>query len=202
MTPEEMTDNRMQEEHYSDQEAAAEAPIDERNESGAEPADDESLLEQLQRENEMLQDELGRAKDQLLRKAAEFQNYRRRTEDEKRVLVDIGKESVIQQLLDVVDDLSRSVDAAQSPGATVETLRQGVEMVQRKLMDQLAKIGVEPIDAVGQPFNEDLHEGLMRQPAPEGTAPGIVLSEIQRGYKMNDRVLRHARVVVASEAEE
>lgn len=165
----------------------------------ASPAPDAQVA--MQEEIESLKEELSQTRDQLLRKAAEFQNYRRRTEEEKRVLVQIGRSAVIEQLLDVVDDFARAVEAARAEGATVESIGAGVEMVYEKLMGELKKVGVEPIECVGRAFDENEHEALMRQPAPDGTEPGTVLQEIQRGYKMEDRVLRHSRVVVASEPE-
>jgi molecular chaperone GrpE len=151
-----------------------------------------------------LADQLERAQDQVKRQAAEFQNYRRRTELEKSQMVDFGKILVVEQLLDVIDDFRRSLDAAadvEQEGETspaYDSLRSGVEMVYDKLMDELAKLGVETIDAVGQEFDEEKHEALLQQPAPEGTEPGTVLAEIQKGYRLGDRVIRHARVVVAS----
>ncbi len=152
-------------------------------------------------EVERLREDLRRAQDQLLRKAAEFQNYRRRTEEEKQTLVQIGKGAVIEQLLDVVDDFARTVEATKAEGATVESIGQGIDLVYQKLMGELEKVGVVPIEAIGHPFDENEHDALMRQPAPEGTQPGTVIEEIQRGYRMDDRVLRHARVVVATESE-
>lgn len=147
-----------------------------------------------------IQAELEHTKEQLLRKAAEFQNYRRRTEQEKTGLVDFGKGLVVQQLLDVVDDFERSLEAAgqaEEPGPAFGALKQGVEMVYRKLMDELSRLGVTPIEAVGRPFDENEHEAMMQQPAPEGTEPGTVLQELQKGYRMGDRVLRHSKVIVA-----
>lgn len=155
----------------------------------------------LRAEVERLREDLRRAQDQLLRKAAEFQNYRRRTEEEKQTLVQIGKGAVIEQLLDVVDDFARTVEATKAEGATVESIGQGIDLVYQKLMGELEKVGVVPIEAIGHPFDENEHDALMRQPAPEGTQPGTVIEEIQRGYRMDDRVLRHARVVVATESE-
>lgn len=175
--------------------AAAEAP------EATDDAADSDEVALLRNEAQELREELERTRDQLLRKAAEFQNYRRRTEEEKRILVQIGKGSVIEQLLDVVDDLARTVEAAQGEGVTADSIRQGVEMVYEKLMGELKKVGVEPIESVGREFDENQHEALMRQPAPEGTTPGTILQEIQRGYRMDDRVLRHARVVVATDSE-
>lgn len=150
-------------------------------------------------ELERLRQDLAAAQEQVLRKAAEFQNYRRRTEEEKRLMVDIGKSSVIERLLDVVDDFARMIEASEKQEASGDSLRTGVEMIYRKLMEELKKLGVEPIETVGKPFDENTQEAIMRQPAPEGTEPGTVLHEAQRGYMMNDRVLRHARVIVASD---
>ena len=151
-------------------------------------------------EIERLKEDLELSTDQLKRQAAEFQNYRRRTEQEKAQSVSLGKSIVIQRLLDVTDDFHRSLDAtAQAEGENegalspaYQSLKSGVELVYQKLMDELTKLNVEPIESVGKPFNEDEHEALMQQPAGEGEEEGMVVSEIQRGYRMGDKVLRHA----------
>jgi molecular chaperone GrpE len=154
-------------------------------------------------ELEALKQDLDESREQLLRKAAEFQNYRRRIEAEKGQLVELGKGVVIQQLLDVLDDLGRSLEAAQQieekeheSGHAYRALRDGVELVYRKFLDELARQGVEPIEAEGRPFNEDEHEAMMQRQV-EGVAPGTVVAEIQKGYRMGDRVLRHSKVVVS-----
>jgi molecular chaperone GrpE len=154
-----------------------------------------------------LEDEVAALQDRLLRQAAEFQNYRRRTEQEKARMMEFGKAAVVQELLDVVDDFERSIEAAHSAGlgAKEQGLPQafaafsdGVGLVYAKLRDALSRAGVEVIEAVGHPFDEHLHEALMRQPAAEGQAPGLVVGEIQKGYRMGDRVLRHAKVIVSA----
>lgn len=139
--------------------------------------------------------------DQLLRRLAEFQNYRRRTEAELSQAAERGRGEVVMQMLDVLDDLRRSLDAAEEAegeggGAAYQALKAGVDLVYKKFEGALATLGVEPIEAVGQPFDEELHEAMMQQDA-EDAAPGTVVGEIQRGYRMGDRVLRHARVIVA-----
>ena len=157
-------------------------------------------------EIERLKEDLELSTDQLKRQAAEFQNYRRRTEQEKAQSVSLGKSIVIQRLLDVTDDFHRSLPpTAQAEGENegalspaYQSLKSGVELVYQKLMDELTKLNVEPIDSVGKPFNEDEHEALMQQPAGEGEEEGMVVSEIQRGYRMGDKVLRHARVIVTT----
>ena len=161
-------------------------------------------------EAERLRGEVKDLQDQLLRRAAEFQNYRRRTEAELGQAAARGREEVVAELLDVYDDLRRSIDAASraaaqekeaaegASGPAFDALRQGVELVYRKFGGALSRMGVEAIPAVGQPFDENLHEAMLQQPAPNAeTASGTVLAEVQPGYRMGERVLRHARVIVA-----
>ncbi len=152
--------------------------------------------------------QLTQATDQIKRQAAEFQNYRRRTENEKRQMFSIGKSYVLEQLLDVFDDLQRTMIAAQeaAPDADSESgtwksfdsLKSGLELAHQKLMVELKKLDVVIIESVGQAFDEELHEAIMQQPAQEGEDVGIVLTEVQRGFKLGDRVLRHAKVIVSS----
>lgn len=148
--------------------------------------------------------ELDAVQDRLMRTAAEYQNYRRRSEQEKAVLLALGKSEVLREMLDVVDDVDRSLEAAKAPEevddaeAAYRSLREGVELVHRKLAGTLQKLGVEAIEAEGQPFDENLHEAMMRQPAPEGVEPDTVVGEIQKGYRLGDRVLRHTKVIVAA----
>ena len=138
----------------------------------------------------------------LLRQAAEYQNYRRRSEGDRTEAVRAGRRDVLLPMLDVYDDLRRSLEAAQQAakqggaGGT-DALLQGVELVTKKFEDALTRVGVEPIEAVGQPFSEDEHEAMMQQPAGDAAESGTVLAEIQPGYRLGDRVLRHARVIVA-----
>ena len=167
-------------------------------------ADQAAEIEDLKSDLETTRAELEEVKDKLLRKAAEFQNYRRRTEDEKSTLVQFGKGIVIQQFLDVLDDLRRSLEAAEkakddqdeSGSPAYEALKDGVELVYKKFVDELAKHQVEPIEAVGRPFNENEHEAMMQREV-EGTAPGTVVEEMQKGYRLGDKVLRHSKVIVS-----
>ena len=149
---------------------------------------------------------LAKSEDQRKRQAAEFQNFKRRTESEKRQMVVLGKSMVLQQLLDVFDDLNRSVTAAVDASANTkeearnsfESLKSGVDIAYKKLMDELGKLNVVVIETVGQPFSEEFHEAVMQQPAPDGEEPGTILTEVLRGFTLGDRVLRHAKVIVAS----
>ncbi len=151
-----------------------------------------------------LQQEVKDLQEQVLRRAAEFQNYRRRTESELATTAKRGREEVILAMLDVFDDMRRSLGAAaqaakdDETGPAFDSLNDGIQLVFKKFTDALVSFGVEPIEAVGQPFNEEVHEAMLQQPAPNDETPsGTVLAEIQPGYRMGGRVLRHARVSVA-----
>ena len=176
--------------------------------SAPEQTDDVEALadevEALREEVEALEAERDDLNDRMLRKAAELENVRRRMDREKKRRYQAGKETVLESMLEVLDDFERSLeaaqdlDASQDPQSAYETLKGGVEMVYRKFQDQLQSLDVEPIEAEGEPFNEHLHEAMMRQPSDE-VEPGTVLQEVQKGYTMGDRVLRHSRVVVAAD---
>ena len=164
-------------------------------------------VERLREEIEELKEERDETNDRLLRKAADLENLRRRMDREKKRRHEAGKIAVLESMLEVVDDFERSLKAAQDlddaedAEAAYESLKGGVEMVFRKFQDQLQSLGVEPIEAEGKPFDEQLHEAMMRQPSDE-VEPGTVLQEVRKGYTMGDRVLRHSRVVVAAEPSE
>lgn len=166
--------------------------------------DPEQKIEELTEQVEALQEERDELNDKVLRKAAEFENYRRRMEREKKRRHEAGMLEVIDPILEVLDDFERSLDAAeelqdtQDAEPAYESLKGGVEMVFRKFRDTLETLGVKPIEAEGMLFDETLHEAMMRQPSDEAE-PGTVLQEIRKGYRMEDRVIRHSRVVVAAE---
>ncbi len=177
----------------TDSEMAPTVPVTENEESAGTTLDPVEALDL----------EVKTLKETVLRQAAEFQNYKRRMDKAQIDAVTIGKTAVIQRLLDVLDDLGRSLDAADSESESGENqsneaLRDGVRLVFQKFQDELSRLGVEPIVAEGVPFNEDEHEAMMQQPAPENVAPGTVLHELQKGYRMGDRILRHSKVVVAT----
>jgi molecular chaperone GrpE len=144
-------------------------------------------------------DELQRQRDEyydlLLRKTAEFDNYRKRIERERQSAAEAAAEGLIKELLPLVDDLERALKAdAGSEGA--EPYRRGVELIHRRLMDALRKRGVRPIEAVGTDFDPHYHQAVSHEPA-EGHHDGEVVEEFSRGYMLGDRLLRPAMVKVA-----
>lgn len=173
-------------------------PEGEETEAPAAPTPEEEL--------KRLKEEIAALEDRSLRQAAEFQNFRKRSLEERAFSVEIGRSQVALPMVDVLDDLRRSVEAADKgdtsgapDGADAgDALRNGVKLVYEKFESELARLGIKPMEVVGQPFDEHKHEAMLQQPAPEGTEPGTILAEIQKGYTIGDRVLRHARVVVAN----
>lgn len=131
--------------------------------------------------------------DLAQRKQAEFANYRRRTEGVRHEAYDDGRRDTIEKLLPVVDNLERALDAAGEESA----LRSGVEMVLRQMLETLSKMGVETLDPIGQPFDAQLHNAVMQGSAEEGE-PGTVCLVLQKGYKLGNRVIRHAMVKVVA----
>lgn len=150
-------------------------------------------------ENASTEEEVAKLRDQLLRTAADFDNYRRRARSEQEQLIQYGNERLLRALLPFVDDLRRSVESGEKVeerSREFESFFQGVSMIADKVMRLLESQGVERIETVGKPFDVNLHEALLHQPSdePEGT----IIAELEPGYTYGDRVLRHARVMVSA----
>ena len=133
--------------------------------------------------------------DSHLRLMAEFDNYRKRTLREKADLIKNGGEAALKNLLPVVDDFERALQNIRNSD-DVEAVKEGVELIYSKFMAYLAQQGVKAIEAVGQPFDTEMFEAVATIPAPEPGMKGKILDCVQTGYTLNDRVLRHAKVVV------
>ena len=142
-----------------------------------------------------LEEKLKEAEDKYLRLAAEFDNYRKRTARQFEDMSQAGRIHVITQLLDVLDNFQRALEASAS-SSNHDSLREGTELVYKNLYDILTKEGLEPIEAVGKPFDPNLHDALMQLESDEHPE-GIVVQEMTKGYKLNDRVLRHSKVAVS-----
>jgi molecular chaperone GrpE len=134
--------------------------------------------------------------DLLLRKTAEFENYRKRTDRERRDLSEYAGADVLKGVLPLVDDLERALQAA-SGTTSVAAIRDGVELIHKQLLDLLKKKGVTPIDSVGQDFDPHIHQAVTQE-VSEDHREGEVMQELARGYKLGDRLLRPAMVKVAT----
>src|SRR6266849_442659 len=133
--------------------------------------------------------------DRLLRKTAEFDNYRKRTERERIQLSDAAAADLLQELLPLVDDMERALKADPGTEAT-EAIRRGVELIHKQLMETLRKRGVTPIASLGADFDPHFHMAVSHEPA-DGRREGEVVEEFRRGYMLGDRLLRPAMVKVA-----
>jgi molecular chaperone GrpE len=151
------------------------------------PAADPDVVAELRRERDSLQ-------DRLLRTAAEFDNYRKRVERERRELAAFAAADALLEMLPIVDNLERALEA--SLDADVESLRAGVELIYKQMQDLLRKRGVRAIEAVGTDFDPNLHEAVVHEPS-DAHREGEVMQELQRGYTLADRLLRPSMVKVA-----
>lgn len=133
-------------------------------------------------------------KDKYLRLSAEFDNYRKRTLKEKMDLIESGGEDVIKSMLSVMDDFGRALAAMQN-ATDVASVREGVELIAQKMNDALRAKGVSEIEAVGLPLDTDLHEAVAKFPAGDDKK-GLIIDVVQKGYKLKEKVIRYAKVVV------
>jgi molecular chaperone GrpE len=147
------------------------------------------VVEELRREKDSLQ-------DRLLRTAAEFDNYRKRVDRERRDLADYMKADVLAEILPIVDNFER---ALQAPSPDADSLRKGVELIYKQMVDFLRKRGVTPIEALGADFDPNFHQAVIHETSP-AHREGEVIEELQRGYMLGDKLLRPAMVKVAKAA--
>ena len=137
-------------------------------------------------------------RDQLQRKVAEFENYRRRTDEEKSALIRYGHEGLLVQLLPVLDDFDRSMKAG-ADFKDFDAFYAGIELLRSKFLKVLENKGLAAIRAKGEPFDVHLHEAVLQVPSAD-VEPGTVVDEVETGYTLYDRVIRHTKVIVSSEA--
>lgn len=155
-----------------------------------EPVDDKLQAEQLQ-------SDLDAANDKYLRLYAEFDNYKRRVSKERLELMQSAGKEVIANLLPVIDDLERALKAFETI-TEVTQAKEGISLVTQKLKTILGNQGLKEMESIGNPFDADLQEAITNVPAPNEELKGKVIDEIEKGYFLHDKVLRHAKVVVGS----
>ena len=195
----------MPKKHYEDPqdvEATADEPIG--DETAAEQA--EAAPQPISGDDEAVvaaQKERDAYKEQFLRAVADFDNYRKRIERERRELSEYAAADVLLDLLPIIDNFERALQAsASAPGATAdkpaesEAFYRGVELIHKQMLDLLRKRGVTRIDALGTDFDPNVHQAVIHEPSEEHRE-GEVMQELQRGYKLGDRLLRPAMVKVA-----
>lgn len=153
--------------------------------------EEEKLVQELEKANEQIEEQ----KDKYLRLSAEFDNYRKRTMKEKAELILNGGEKSISSILPIVDDFERALKNMET-ATDVAAVKEGVELIYNKFMSVLGQNGVKVVETKEQPLDTDYHEAIAVIPAPNEALKGKILDCVQTGYILNDKVIRHAKVVV------
>lgn len=153
--------------------------------------EEEKLAQELEKANEQIEEQ----KAKYLRLSAEFDNYRKRTMKEKAELILNGGEKSISSILPIVDDFERALKNMET-ATDVAAVKEGVELIYNKFMSVLGQNGVKVIETKEQPLDTDYHEAIAVIPAPNEALKGKILDCVQTGYILNDKVIRHAKVVV------
>lgn len=165
------------------------------------PAGEDPATEQEQQEEtpesviEKLQAQVAQEKKEYLFLMADFDNYRKRTLKEKQEMLKNGAERAMLELLPVVDDFERAIDSL-NKSEDIESIKEGINLIYNKFVKYLEHNNVKPIESTGKDFDADVHEAITMFPAPSDDMKGKVVDTTLKGYMINDKVLRHAKVVV------
>lgn len=170
---------------------AQNAEVESQNAEEEQPAKEETPEDKIA----ALQAELEKSQKEYLFLMAEFDNYRKRTVKEKAELIKNGGEKAMLGLLPVIDDFERAIDAIDK-SSDVEGLKEGVDLIYNKFMKYLESQQVKPMESTGTDFDADIYEAVTTFPAPNESMKGKVIDTVQKGYTINEKVLRHAKVVV------
>lgn len=162
----------------------------------AEPEEELSEVDKLKKELEETRDQLEKEKKEYLFLMADFDNFRKRTIRERSELIKNAAEKTLKDLLPIVDDFERGLEASKD-AAEANAIHDGMELIYNKLIKHLGDNGVKAMESTGADFNADIHEAIATIPAPDESQKGKVIDTTQKGYTINDKVLRHAKVVVA-----
>ncbi len=176
------------------------------NENGQQSADNQSTKsskskkklskeDKLKLEIEDLKQQHGELKDKFLRLMAEFENYKKRTLREKIEFMKTASQDTLSALLPVLDDFDRAKKNAEDESSK-EPFSEGVTLVYNKLYNILKQKGLEPMETNGEPFDAELHEAFTEIPAPSDDMKGKIIDTIEKGYKLKDKIIRHAKVVI------
>ena len=144
---------------------------------------------------ELMKQEIDQLNDKYIRLFAEFDNYKRRTAKERLDLMGSANKETVVSMLPVLDDFERAFKAFENAN-DVTALKEGVELIFTKFKNIMVSKGVKPMESIGQPFNIDFHEAITNIPAPSEELKGKVIDEVEKGYFLNDKVVRFAKVVV------
>jgi len=153
-------------------------------------------IEELKLANEKLLSEKAEIQDKFLRLYSEFDNYRKRTQKEKLDVIKNASENIILQLLPIIDDMERAIAFNDKPEVNDVSVKEGLALILQKLKNMLKQKGLEEIKTKDETFNTDFHEAITTVPAEKEEDKGKILEEIQKGYALNDKVIRFSKVVI------
>lgn len=170
--------------------------VDPEEDGMAEVAEVTSELESLRALLQTKEEEVAKEKKEYIFLMAEFDNFRKRTLRERSELIKNASEKALQGILPIVDDFERGLDAIKD-SSDAEAVKEGMALIYNKLVKYLGDNGVKAMESTGAEFDPDLHEAVAMVPADADTTAGKVKDTVQKGYTLNDKVLRHAKVVVA-----
>ncbi len=193
------TEEKLAQQEELNEQKAKETVVNENiaDENNTEKAEAElSPEEQMQKQLTACEEKIAAQQDQILRQMAEFDNYRKRTLKEKAELIKNGGEKTITSILPIIDDLERALQNMKSENEEVKAMYDGVELIYNKFIKLLQQEGLEKIATHEADFNTDYHEAIALVPAPSDDLKGKILDCVQTGYKLNDKVIRHSKVVV------
>ena len=192
MSKENIAEKEMKEETPVQEETAAK---EKKNSSKKESKKEKAKIEELEAKVAELEEKVAKDKDDYIRLMAEFDNFRRRTSQEKLELVSMASTDTIKGLLPVLDDCERALKVLLESDDS-DAAKEGTELIYHKLLAYLQSKGLAVIDALGQDFDTDLHEAVAQFPVPEEDKKGKVFDVVQTGYTLNGKVIRFAKVVV------
>ena len=170
--------------------------VDPEEDGMAEVAEDTSELESLRALLQTKEEEVAKEKKEYMFLMAEFDNFRKRTFRERSELIKNASEKALQGILPIGDDFERGLDAIKD-SSDAEAVKEGMALIYNKLVKYLSDNGVKAMESTGAEFDPDLHEAVAMVPADADTTAGKIKDTVQKGYTLNDKVLRHAKVVVA-----
>lgn len=185
-------DNELKNKKANAEEATAETAQEQSDAPEKEEMTDE---EKLQNELETTKESLEKEKKEYMFLLAEFDNFRKRTLKEKAELIKNAGENAMKELLPVVDDFERAMQAAEE-SSDIDSIKEGIILIYNKFMKYLEKNGVTPINSTNADFNTEFHEAVTIFPTDDESKKGKVIDTVQKGYMMHDKVLRHSKVVV------
>lgn len=183
-----MEEKLMQEETNQDE-------LQDSPENVADNAESQAGIDTAESETESLKAQVSELKDKYLRLVADFDNYRKRTARERLDLIQTASKDVLSSLLTILDDTERAEKQLEKD-QDIDHIKQGISLVFNKLRTTLQAKGLKPMESVGQEFSPELHEAITEIPAPSPQLVGKVLDEVEKGYYLNDKIIRHAKVVV------